>query len=205
MVGVVHEGAVLPDGVFIFEGLTWLDSPLAQSSHTIHSAWQQNAMPMNARRSRQLIRHINANPVSLDALDGRAVNAAVEAPAEGAAFLVPFGFRNEDVIDFFADEVEYLHAIDHAKWQCGAVQSDGGFVIFARFARRERRFRPNRLDLLVKVIDLRFRRGLSAENGRQRGGSRKERGSADEISASENRLIVHRFLSCWVDFTMVLS
>src|SRR5258707_11301508 len=103
MVGVVHEGAVLPDGVFIFEGLTRLDRLLAQSSDSIHSTWQQNAMPVNAGRSGQLIRHVNANPASLDALDGRVVNAAVKAPAEGTAFLVPFGFRNEDMINFFAD------------------------------------------------------------------------------------------------------
>ena len=106
---------MLPDSVFILEGLTWLDSPLVQSSNTIHSTWQQKAMPVNAGRSGQLVRHVNANPVSLDALDSRAVDAAIEAPAEGTAFLVPFGPRNEDMIDFLTDEVEHLHAIDDAK------------------------------------------------------------------------------------------
>ena len=77
-------------------------------------------MPVNARCGGELIRHVKAKPVSLDAFDGRAMNAAVKAPAEGTAFLVPFGFRNEDVINFLADEVEHLHAIDHAKWQRGA-------------------------------------------------------------------------------------
>ena len=173
MVGVVHEGAVLPDGVFLIERLTRLDRPLAESSDTVQSAWQQNAMPVNAGRSGQLIRHVNANPVSLEALDSRAVNAAIEAPAEGTAFLVPFGLRNEDMIDFLTDEMEHLHAIDHAKRQRGAVHSYGGFVVFSRFTGRERRFRPNRLDFLVKVIGLRIRRGLSAQNGRQRDGSRK--------------------------------
>ena len=53
-------------------------------------------------------------------------------------------------------------------------------------------------------MGLRIGGGLGAENRRQRGGSRKERGSADEISAGENRLMVRRFLSLWVDFTTVL-
>ena len=78
-------------------------------------------------------------------------------------------------------------------------------LVFSRFAGRERRFRPNRLDLLIKVIGFRILRGLSAEHGRQRDGSRKESCSADKISAGENRLLVHRFFSFWVDFTTVLS
>ena len=53
-------------------------------------------------------------------------------------------------------------------------------------------------------MGLRIGGGLGAENRRKRGGSRKERSSADEISSGENRLMVRRFLSFWVDFITVL-
>ena len=37
VMGVVHVGPMLPDGVFVFERLARLDSALGQSSHAIHA------------------------------------------------------------------------------------------------------------------------------------------------------------------------
>ena len=78
---VIHIGAVLPHGKLIPESLARLDRLLGQAADAIHAIGQDDAVPMDGRRRGQLVRHVNAQPVALHALDGRPVDLAVIAPA----------------------------------------------------------------------------------------------------------------------------
>ena len=119
---------------------------------------------------------------------------AVEAPAKGAQLVIVVGPRDKDVIDLLADEMENLHAINHAEGQRGAVERDGRFVILARLAGCERRLCPGGLSGLVEMIGVRLRGGvLRAQERGQGRGPRQKRRAADKMAACESGLILHGF------------
>ena len=128
---VIHESSVLPDSKFVLEGFAWLDRRLAEAAHAIHSAGHQNAMPVNTRRSRQFVRHIDADAVALDTFDGGAMDLPIEAPAIGSQLVILRSPGDKDMIDLLADEMKDLHAINHTEGKRRAIEGQTRFIVFA--------------------------------------------------------------------------
>ncbi len=102
---MVHVGAVLLKGEFVFEGVTWFDRFLSQAGHTIHAVRKEYPVPMNSGRSGEFVGDVNSDVVALDGFDGRAVNLSVETPAvchEAGGEFVIRNFLGDEMIDFYA-------------------------------------------------------------------------------------------------------
>jgi hypothetical protein len=69
-------------------------------------------VPVDARRRRQIVRHVDAHPIAFDDFDRRAVDLFVVTPAMRAQRFIGLSLRHELVPDFIDREVEDLHAID---------------------------------------------------------------------------------------------
>ena len=88
--------------------------------NAVHAGRQQDAVPVDGGRLRQLVGHEDANAVALYRLDGRAGAGAVEAPH------VHFHPRRELAHAGFGDQVELLDAIVHAPRKRPAIEGDDG-------------------------------------------------------------------------------
>jgi len=64
VVRVVHEGTVLPDGVLVLEGFAGLNDFLVEAPYSVHSARDDQTVPMDAGGFGQLVRDVNPDAIS---------------------------------------------------------------------------------------------------------------------------------------------
>src|SRR5688500_4787499 len=119
---VIHECAMLVQGVLILERFAGLDGALAQTAYTIHPARPQEAVPMDACWRRQTIGDVDAHVVALDCLNGWSMDATIVAPALGDKA------GREFVRHRLGDEMKDLHTIDDLPWQREAVGCDDRLI-----------------------------------------------------------------------------
>src|SRR5439155_7049268 len=80
-VRVVHEGAGLLERELVLESLPGRDRALVEARDAVHPVRQGDAVPVTARRLREVVRDVEADAIVLDGLDERAGRLSVVAPA----------------------------------------------------------------------------------------------------------------------------
>ena len=138
-VRMVHERAGLHQVELVDEGLSWWDTGVTQTAHAVHAGRQDHTVPVDRRRFRQLVGHVNAYSVAFDRLDCRAMHLPVVAPAPGNKT------RRELVLYLLGDQVIDLDAIDvpvgkgAAVWRRHGPEASlrcvGGYLLVGAFLR----------------------------------------------------------------------
>ena len=104
-VRVIHVRPVLLDRELVLEGLARFDSGLIQAGHAVHPVRKDHAVPMHRGGLRETILDVDAEPVALHRLDGRAGRLSVVAPA------VDLQARRELAYDGFGDQMKGLPTV----------------------------------------------------------------------------------------------
>ena len=117
-VRVVHLSPVLLERELVGERVAGGDVPLVEPAHTVHAARQDNAVPVDRGRLRELVRDQDTDPIALNRLDRRPGRLPVVTPGvhdHAGSDFVPAGFNGEP---------EHLDAVLHREGQRAAVRRD---------------------------------------------------------------------------------
>ena len=117
---VVHVGAVLPHGEFIFVCGARLDGRLIHSGNPIHGIGKNHSVPVHGGRLGQAVLHVDPDTVPFDCFDGRSGRRAVIAPA------IDFQAAGEFPYHRLGDQMEGLEAVFPTPRQGRSVRGDHG-------------------------------------------------------------------------------
>src|SRR5262245_40120641 len=121
---VVHLRPMLNERKFVSIGLARRNVLLRDAADTVHSVWQDEAVPMDRRGLGQFIRHQDANVVTLNSFNSWAGGLSVVTPTVDDHTGGEFAFHR------FGNEMEFFYSILHHPRQTKSVRRHHWVIIY---------------------------------------------------------------------------
>ena len=184
-VRVVHKTPRVGKDEFGDEGFAGLDCRLRKPADTVHTARQNDRVPMDRRGDPQPIRYVDADPIAFDGLDSGPRHSTVIPPA------IDDKTRRDLMHDLFGDKMKDLDAVNDLVVQGRTVGSEYRRVVLSWLSGRK----PVARFIGPGTRRRRVTRHVGRISARVKGcGARREPGTQNRCHAGKHHLPPGQFV-----------